>query len=62
MIRKRKWTFRVAKTGYALIKASDTKRIKYTFIVGDKSPLDPNQKVKEYWKRRRYEEIRCAMA
>jgi len=62
MIRKRKWTFRVAKTGYALIKASDTKRIKYTFIVGDKSPLDPNPKVKEYWKRRRYEEIRCAMA
>ena len=57
----RKWTFRVAKTGYALTKASDVKRLKYKFIVGDLSPLDPNPKVKEFWKRRRYEEIRCAM-
>ena len=60
-IGERKWMFRVAKTGYTLIKASDVKRLKYKFIVGDKSPLDPNLKVKEYWKRRRYEEIRCAM-
>lgn len=60
-IGNRKWTFRVAKTGYALMKACDIKRIKYKFIVGDRSPLDPNPKVKEYWERRRYEEIRCAM-
>lgn len=57
----RKWTFRVEKTGYALTKASDVKRLKYKFIVGDKSPLDPDPKVKEYWKRRNYEEIRFAM-
>ena len=56
------WTFRVPKTGYALTRTSDTKRIKYKFIVGDKSPLDPNPMIKEYWNRRRYEEIRCAMA
>ena len=31
------------------------------FKVGDRSPLDPNPKVKEFWKRRRYEEIRHAM-
>ncbi len=62
MIENRTWTFKVAKTGYTLMKASDTKRRKYKFTVGDKSPLDPNPMVKEYWKRRRYEEIRCAMA
>ncbi len=56
-----KWTFKVAKTGYTLTKASDVKRLKYKFRVGDLSPLDPNPKVKEFWKRRRYEEIRCAM-
>jgi len=57
----RKWTFKVAKTGYTLNKASDVKRLKYKFKVGDMSPLDPDPKVKEFWKRRRYEEIRCAM-
>jgi RNA-directed DNA polymerase len=57
----RKWTFRVAKTGYTLAKASDVKRLKYKFKVGDMSPLNPDPKVKEFWKRRRYEEIRCAM-
>ncbi len=60
-IGNRKWTFRVAKTGYTLMEASDIKRLKYKFIVGDKSPLDPTPHVKEYWKRRRYEEIRHAM-
>ena len=58
----RKWNFRVAKTGYTLIKASDVERLKYKFITGDLSPLDPDPKVKESWKRRRYEEIRCAMS
>jgi len=57
----RKWTFRVEKTGYTLNKASDVKRLKYNFKVGDKSPLDPDPKVKEFWERRRYEEIRIAM-
>ncbi len=57
----RKWTFRVDKTGYTLRKASDTKILKYKSIVGDKSPLDPNPKVKDYWRRRGYEEIRYAM-
>lgn len=57
----RKWTFKVAKTGYTLTKASDVKRLKYKFRVGGLSPLDPNPKIKELWKRRRYEEIRCAM-
>jgi len=57
----RKWTFMVAKTGYTLTKASDIKRLKYKFKVGDLSPLNPDPKVKEFWKRRRYEEIRCAM-
>ena len=61
MIENRTWTFKVAKTGYTLMKASDITRRKYKFTVGDKSPLDPNPMVKEYWKRRRYEEIRCAM-
>ena len=59
--RDRKWTFRVAKTGYTLTKASDVKRLKYKFKVGDMSPLNPDPKVKEFWKRRRYEEIRYAM-
>lgn len=57
----RKWTFKVAKTGYTLIKVSDVKRLKYKFRVGELSPLDPNPKVKERWRRRRYEEIRYAM-
>jgi len=57
----RRWAFRVAKTGYTMIKASDVKRLKYQFKVGDMSPLNPDPKVKEFWKRRRYEEIRCAM-
>ncbi len=57
----RKWTFGVAETGYTLTKTNDVKRLKYRFIVGDKSPLNPNPKVKEYWERRRYEEIRCRM-
>ena len=60
-IENRKWTFRVAKTGYTLNNTSDVKRLKYKFKVGDKSPLDPDPKVKEFWKRRRYEEIRIAM-
>jgi len=54
-------TFRVLKTGYKLNRASDVKRLKYKFKVGDMSPLDPDPKVKEFWKRRRYEEIRIAM-
>jgi RNA-directed DNA polymerase len=54
--------FRVAKTGYTLTKARDVKRLKYQFIVGDFSPLDPDPKVKQVWKRRRYEEIRLAMS
>ncbi len=58
----RKWTFKVAKTGYTLSKASDVKRLKYKFKVGDMSPLNPEPKVKEFWKRRRYEEIRYAMS
>lgn len=62
MTENRTWTFKVAKTGYTIMKASDTKRIKYNFTVGDKSPLDPNPMVKEFWKRRRYEEIRCTMS
>ena len=57
----RRWAFRVAKTGYTLIKASEVKRLKYKFKVGDMSPLDPDPKVKEFWKERRYEEIRHAM-
>ena len=58
----RKWTFKVPKTGYGLMKASDIKRMQYKFMIGDKSPLDPNPVVQEFWKRRRYEEIRHAMA
>ncbi|MBA7544425.1 hypothetical protein ES705_36781 [subsurface metagenome] len=58
----RKWIFKVAKTGYTLSKASDIKRLKYKFKVGDMSPLNPEPKVKEFWKRRRYEEIRYAMS
>ncbi|TFG23161.1 MAG: hypothetical protein EU529_08200 [Promethearchaeota archaeon] len=57
----RRWAFRVAKTGYTLTKARDVKRLEYKFKVGDMSPLNPDPKVKEFWKRRRYEEIRCAM-
>ena len=57
-----RWTFWVAKTGYTLTKASDVKRLKYKFKVGDMSPLNPDPKVKEFWKRRRYDEIRCAMS
>ena len=58
----RKWIFKVAKTAYTLSKASDIKRLKYKFKVGDMSPLNPEPKVKEFWKRRRYEEIRYAMS
>ena len=58
----RKWAFRVAKTGYTLTRASEVKRLKYQFKVSDMSPLDPDPKVKEFWKRRRYEEIRHAMS
>lgn len=58
----RKWTFKVAKTGYTLNKANDIKRLKYKFKVGDMSPLNPEPKVKEFWKRRRYEEIRYVMS
>ncbi|MCP6727619.1 MAG: reverse transcriptase domain-containing protein [Patescibacteria group bacterium] len=57
----RKWTFKVKKTGYALVKASDVKRLKYKFKIGDMSPLNSDPRVKELWKRRGYEEIRCAM-
>ena len=55
------WIFKVAKTGYTLTNVSNVKRLKYKFKVGNMSPLDPDPKVKEFWKRRRYEEIRCAM-
>ena len=56
-----RWTFSVPETGYELMKASAIKRLKYRFVVGDKSPLDPDLKIKEYWERRRYEEIKGAM-
>jgi len=56
------WTFKVAKTGYTLTKAANIKRLKYKSKVEDLSPLDPDPKVKEFWKKRRYEEIRHAMA
>jgi len=59
--RGRNRTFRVAKTSYTLTRASEVKRLKYQFRVDDKSPLDPDPKAKEFWKRRRYEEIRHAM-
>jgi len=59
--KERKWVFRVPETGYKLMNATDTKRLKYKSIVGNKSPLDPDPKVKAYWKRRKYEEIKCMM-
>jgi len=37
------------------------KYVSNKFKVGDMSPLDPDPKVKEFWKERRYEEIRHAM-
>ncbi len=46
--------------GLILIRAEEIKREKYKFIVKTMSPLDPDTKVKEYWKRRRYEKIRSA--
>ena len=61
-IENRDWTFRVEKTGYTLNNASNVKRLKYKFKVGDMSPLNPDPKVKEFWNRRRYEEIRYAMS
>jgi len=60
-IRNKEWTFRVKNTGYTLNNTSDVKRLKYNFKVDDMSPLDPDSKVKEFWKRRRYEQIRHAM-
>jgi RNA-directed DNA polymerase len=60
-IENRRWTFSVPETGYKLMRASDIKRLKYGFVVGDKSPLDPDSRIKEYWKGSRYEEIKCMM-
>jgi len=51
-IGNRKWTFSVPETEHELMKASAIKRLTYRFVVGDKSPLDPDPKIKEYWERR----------
>ena len=54
----RNMTFKVAKTGYTVVRARHVIRLKYNFNVTNMSPLDPNPKVREIWRRRKYEEIR----
>lgn len=56
MIGKQTLAFTDKQCGLVLIRAEDTKRTKYQFIVGDKSPLNPDSNIKEYWKGKRHEE------
>jgi RNA-directed DNA polymerase len=55
------WLFRDEKSGYSLIQITNIRRLKYNFVVGTLSPLDPNPKVRKVWERKGYNEIRHAM-
>jgi len=56
-----KWIFKDARTGYTLYKTGKVQRLKYDFIVKDLSPFNPDPIIKEIWKKKRYQEVRCAM-
>lgn len=57
----RKWIFQDKKTGYTITRASYVLRLQYAFTVNKLSPLDPNQKVRELWQKRRKQELRHAL-
>jgi len=53
----RSWNFRDVKTGYALVKAMDTRRQEYRFVVGGMSILDKAYPVRKNRASQLYEEV-----